>query len=936
MIGVSVGQFECRRLLGEGGTGMVYLAVHRVLNTPRAVKVLRPEWCRYPELVRRFINEARAAAEISHRNIIGVHDCGQLPSGDWFILLDYLEGGTLSRYITSHGGPLAAHDVLHVLAEVANGLQAAHDRGIVHRDLKPDNIHLSARDGDPHAATILDFGVAKLRDRGGAATTAAGSLIGTPAYMAPEQLRGARVGPAADVFALGVIAYQMVSGGSLPYQREADPRDYYQLGAVELYQRVMTGRPNDLRRHNPAIGEGWVHAIGAALDPEPARRPATPRAFALMLAEATAGDGFLPGGVEILRSYARELLEVEAADQTLRAPAELPTSAGPMAVGTEVGAAGAELAAPRSRRYQPIRRIGAGGMAEVFEGALLGPEGFARAVAIKRVRDELSKEPAFATLFIAEARLASQLSHPNLVAVLDFDRDPEGRPFLVMEYVAGMDLAAMLRRGPLPVPEAIFIVTELLRGLGYAHQLLQRDGKRGLVHRDLSPHNVLLSHQGEVKVSDFGIAAALEPRGGARSTVVSGKLAYMSPEQVHAQPLDARADLFAAGIILWEMLAGRRLFAGATLEVMAKVMFKEIARPSQLRAGVPADLDAVVMKLLERDRRRRYGSALEVIEALMSCRDFPRDGRGAVVQLVAERAAMEPVSAATPGGGPDAARDVATVTSARPGELQSELVGEVLVAATELAATATMTTAPMTTAPTNELTNEPANDGAPADEQRAARGQTRRATTISTGQGERPGRDKARTLEEVRWLWPWRAIGWFCAVGGLLGAAAASSSLDGAGHLVDAAAAPGGDRAAVAALASPAPPAPPAAIQGAKASSHERLAREEAAPPELPPVELAAPSVSAPQASGDHGEASPGAAEAAPRRFREEIAHGVLVVAIRPWATVWINGRAYGETPLQAKLPIGRHRVRLTNHRAKRVVTVSIEASRATILEEEL
>jgi eukaryotic-like serine/threonine-protein kinase len=309
MIGVSVGQYECQRLLGEGGTGMVYLAVHRVLNTPRAVKVLRAEWTRYPELVERFVNEARAAAAIRHRNIIGVHDCGQLESGERYILLDYLEGGTLARFLQSHGGPLAPHDAVHVLAEVANGLQAAHDHHIVHRDLKPDNIYLTSRDGDPRAATILDFGVAKLVERSGGTHSASGGLWGTPVYMAPEQLRGERVGPEADVFALGVIAYQMMSGGPLPYQRDEDRQEYLRLSPVELYERIKGG-PVDLRRHNPQLAPAWIAAISAALEPDPTRRLQTPRQLALRLAEATPGDGFLPSGISMVQTYARELLEV--------------------------------------------------------------------------------------------------------------------------------------------------------------------------------------------------------------------------------------------------------------------------------------------------------------------------------------------------------------------------------------------------------------------------------------------------------------------------------------------------------------------------------------------------------------------------------------------------------------------------------------------------
>src|SRR5262249_43293388 len=148
-------------------------------------------------------------------------------------------------------------------------------------------------------------------------------------------------------------------------------------------------------------------------------------------------------------------------------------------------------------------------MAEVFAGTMNGIEGFARQVAVKRVLPGLSQLPAFATMFVAEARIASRLAHPNIVSVLDFSHDPAGRLLLVMEYVDGKDLASLLDSGPIPPSLAIFILVELLRGLGYAHDLPDPEtGTRGVVHRDVSPQNLLLSYEGAVKVSDFGLAKA--------------------------------------------------------------------------------------------------------------------------------------------------------------------------------------------------------------------------------------------------------------------------------------------------------------------------------------------------------------------------------------------------------------------------------------------
>ncbi len=619
MIGTQVGQLVIRRQLGAGGMGVVYLAEHTLLGTPRVIKLLLPEWTQHASVVQRFVNEARAAAAIQHRNIIQIHDCAQLPDGRWYIVMDFLQGGALGRLFNQ---ALTPHVAVKLMGQICNGLDAAHRRGIIHRDLKPDNIMLSERDGNALHVTILDFGVAHLGEELGGGGTGAGTVIGTPGYMAPEQLRGMPVGPPADVYALGVIAYQMMSGGWLPFQDEGPPGTYGTMSAEELYQRQTRRPPPDVRARNPLVSEPFAKAIAAALAPDAAARPQTAQMFALSLAEVTPSDGYAPTGIEILRTTARELLDIGDMLDTVRAPGSKPGTSGSTGVSMP-------------SRYQLGAKLGTGGMADVFAGQSVGAEGFARPVAIKRVLPGFSERPEFAAMFVDEARLASRLDHPNIVSVLDFDRDPEGRLFLVMELVDGMDLDALGKSGLLPVGVVVFVLGEVLRGLGYAH-------RAGVVHRDVSPHNALLSWDGAVKVSDFGIAKARDAStGGGRSEVLKGKPGYMSPEQANSEVLDGRSDLFAVGVVLWEMLAGQRLFQGSMREVLAQVMFRAIAPPSAIRPGVPPDLEAVAMRLLERDLSRRFATAEDAIEALAQCADAPRDGRGELVRTLTARFPIE-------------------------------------------------------------------------------------------------------------------------------------------------------------------------------------------------------------------------------------------------------------------------------------------------------
>ena len=246
------------------------------------------------------------------------------------------------------------------------------------------------------------------------------------------------------------------------------------------------------------------------------------------------------------------------------------------------GAGSTGLGVGPGGKYEIGARLGGGGMAEVFRASVRGAAGFSRPVAIKRIHPEVSSDERFADMFVNEAKLTSLLHHPNVVSVLDFDRDDEGRLFLVMEMVEGVDLRQLQRSGPIPRAVAVHVVAEALRGLGYAHELTDGGRPLGIVHRDVSPHNVLLSWDGAVKVSDFGIAKAFAATGVTESGLIKGKLSYMSPEQAHALRLDARSDLFAAGVILHELLTGRPLFGGgAAADVFARLLVRPIPSPRE-------------------------------------------------------------------------------------------------------------------------------------------------------------------------------------------------------------------------------------------------------------------------------------------------------------------------------------------------------------------
>jgi hypothetical protein len=506
-----------------------------------------------------------------------------------------------------------------------------------------------------------------------------------------------------------------------------------------------------------------------------------------------------------------------------------------------------------SGKYRLEWRLGGGGMAEVFAGSTVGAEGFSRKVAIKRVLPGYSGNTGFAQMFVAEARISSRLVHPNIVSVLDFDRDAEGRLFLVMELVEGKDLDELNATGPLPLPVVIFVIGEILRGLGFAHDLPTGSGMRGVVHRDVSPHNILLSWEGAVKVTDFGIAKVRAASAATASAFIKGKPAYMSPEQANAQKLDGRSDLFAVGIMLWEMLCR------ATL---AAVLFGQIPRPRTVRPEVPKDIERVVMKMLERDRSARYATAEAALDDLMSCDDAPRTGREALVAVLAERfPASAPVRqsiARARSGGTPAAPPAGT----RPGYHA------------------------------HTVTDTAPDPVAPAAVARPGLGTVMSATTGTIA----PARKLLSPLVVL--------------------VATAIASATAAFAIVSMTRQPPATTRDAPAAATPATAPPdvsdPGAAFGAPADAAPPGTERDAALPVDPGTRDAQPHTATLDARGGAAQ-KPGAIEMQSTHARPAKRSGYLHVVGMPILTITVDGKRHGDSPRTITLPVGRHRVRIQN-----------------------
>ena len=280
-------------------------------------------------------------------------------------------------------------------------------------------------------------------------------------------------------------------------------------------------------------------------------------------------------------------------------------------------------------KYYLVDKIAVGGMAEIFKAKSYSHGGFEKLLVIKRILDHLSDNDEFIEMFVDEAKISVTLQHPNIVQIYDFGKIRDNY-FIAMECIEGRDIKGILRKLAerkklLPVEFAVYIGHEMCKGLDYAHKKADNTGKcLNIVHRDISPSNVLVSWSGEVKVADFGIALASSAKHETKAGVLKGKFEYMSPEQAQGKELDARSDVFATGIILHEMLTGRRLFkTKSELQTLEKIKSVDIEPPNAINVNVPARLNEIVMKALARDPADRYPDCKAVQADLLDYIGYP-------------------------------------------------------------------------------------------------------------------------------------------------------------------------------------------------------------------------------------------------------------------------------------------------------------------------
>jgi serine/threonine protein kinase/tetratricopeptide (TPR) repeat protein len=546
------GRYEILKMLGEGGMGTVYKAKDRELDRLVALKVIRPEYANHPETIRRFKQELILARQVTHRNVIRIFDLGIADSFK-FITMDYVEGRDLSK-ILSDKGRFSVSDGCDIVRQICSGLEAAHSEGVVHRDLKPQNIMLDAQG----RVFLMDFGLARSMELVGMTRT--GALIGTPTYMSPEQARGEKADVRTDVFALGVIFYELLTG-KRPYKDEP------MMATLVRRTKELATPPSQVDASIPQ-----------------------PISDIVMKCLQIKTDLRYQSAEEILR------------DLNLILPAQSSSGQSASLLGPHAFSSGSFF----GPRYRIESLLGEGGMGKVYkaqDGELR------RTVALKLVRPELASDPSSMDRLKQEILLASKVSHKNILRIHDLG-DVGGLKFISMAFVDGRDLHQIISaEGKLPVPRAVRITRQLCLALEAAHS-------EGVIHRDLKPQNVLVDQEDQVFVSDFGLAKSLEVHASMMTSTgeVNGTPRYMSPEQVESGPVDHRSDLYSLGLILYEMVTADLPFeSDSVLQAMYQRVTQSPKSPKTLNPDLPDYLVNIIMRCLEKDPAQRYQHARDIL-----------------------------------------------------------------------------------------------------------------------------------------------------------------------------------------------------------------------------------------------------------------------------------------------------------------------------------
>ena len=557
-VGKRIREYEILEAVGQGRMGGVYRARHVLLEQERAIKIVQTGMKGPNELADRFIRQARILARMRHPNLVELYEFGTLEEGTFFMIMELLRGESVYKRLQREE-KIEPRQVVRIAREAALGLHLAHSMNVIHRDVCPNNFFLEKNESGDEMVKVIDFAIAKPTAQEARTMVNTPILPGRPEFWSPEQFGvGGKDEPLdhrTDIYSLGVTIYNMITG-KLPF-----------------LSVVPKGTPEPFRAGliPPKLERVILRAV--SLDRE--ARPASMLDLIAELDEVT------------IQESSSTLVVTHQPFQPVR------FQPGYVFAG----------------RYEIEKKIGKGGMGTVFKAT---DKILDISVALKTINPDISHDETTLARLKREVILARKVGHPNVCRIFDIG-ESDGFHYVSMEYVEGMTLSDLLLvRGKLPEEEGLKMLRQVVMALQEAH-------RAGVIHRDLKPQNIMVDVAGRAFIMDFGISFSEDVGRLTNTGMMIGTPRYMAPEQFGEAPSDLRADIYALGIIFYEVFTGRLPFEAKT---PANVMYAHIhevpPRPSSFNPSISTDLENVILKALEKNPADRYQKADKFLVAIES------------------------------------------------------------------------------------------------------------------------------------------------------------------------------------------------------------------------------------------------------------------------------------------------------------------------------